>query len=141
MNSTYTFAGILGILLSVWLTHRLTIGRDRIAQYRNAGRDIANAFRLELDALIQTSEDAGLVLTDAAFEKHESAIRTFSPQLPLVKRMRIRNAWRDLAYHKDDKQHSVPAYFLYADCGSLTKRWEIRPVAIKHIQRIISIAS
>lgn len=67
----------------VWILSIITMGgiaylfRLSLAQRRvfhEVGNTIVNAFKPELDALIQTGEDARLILTDEAFLRHDSVV-------------------------------------------------------------------
>jgi len=137
------FQSIL-ITLLVGLTialanHLLSNTREKRKERREAGRLVANAFRAELDALLQTDTDARHILMDEAYLRHESAVRHFMPKLSWINRLRLHWAWRALAHHQKDKKCQIPFYEQYADCGSLTKRRNVRPFAIKRIQHIISL--
>jgi hypothetical protein len=134
-----TLAGLLLVLLTVWLNHLLANTRDAKNCRTNEGTKIIDVFTPELNAIIHTGGDVGGILTTEAFKRHESAIRNFLPYLSWLDRFRLRRAWHALAYTQENKKHRVPAYVLYADCGSLTTRREMRPLAIKRIQKIISI--
>lgn len=130
----------LGALILLWLGYRLRLTEQAVKQRIEAGRCIADAFRPELDALVQNGGDAGLVLTDDAFKKHEAAIRNNKRRLSWLAQFRLHRAWRDLAYHNQDKKQKLPFYEQYFDGGSLDIRATVRPLAIARIQKIILIA-
>lgn len=146
MNEPIVIIGQLSIcvvligLVTVWLNHLLANTRDRQKTRRDAGKTVTDAFRPELDALIQTDEDVRLILTTDAYRRHESAVRNFMPFLSWIDRFMLREAWRALAHHPQDKKHRILFYGQWADCGSLTKRRAVRPVVVKRVQRIISLA-
>jgi len=134
----------------VWVLSIITMGgiaylfRLSLAQRRGfheVGKTIANTFKPELDALIQTGDDARIILTDEAYLRHDSAIRNNINLLPWLDQLRLRRVWNKLAYHPQDKKKQIPFYENYADCGSLNKRREMRHLAISRIQKIISIVS
>lgn len=129
----------LGALILVWLGYRLRLTEQVIKHRIEAGRRIADAFRPELDALVQYGGNAGLVLTDEVFKKHEAAIRNNTRNLSWWVQLRLHLAWRDLAYLGKSKKQQIPFYEQYFDGGSLDKRATVRPLAIARIQRIISI--
>lgn len=131
----------MGAAVILWVGYRLTLGRDILAAQKAAGASIARAFHPELDALVQTDEDARLIMTDDTFKKHESTIRNNRRQLSWLRQLRLRHAWQAVAYHPQDNEQGVPFYAMYADCGSLNKRRQMRPVAIARIEKIISIVS
>ena len=124
----------------VWLNHVLANTRDKAKERHTAGSAVVEAFRPELDALRQTDQDCRLILSDSAYRRHESAIRNFLLFLSWINRLRIHHAWRRLAYHQQGKKSRIPFYEQYADCGSLTKRRNVRPDVIERILRIIAIA-
>jgi hypothetical protein len=136
-------AALLLALITVWLNHLLANTRDSKNKRADQGSKVIDAFRPELDALIQSpeSKDARSILTDYAYKRHEAAIRNFLPHLAWIPRIRMCSAWRKLAHHKEDPKKQIPGYVQYADFGSLTARRNIRPIVIKRIQNIISIAS
>ena len=129
----------LGTLILLWFGYRLRLTEQAVKHRIEAGRRIADAFRPELDALVQNGGDAGLVLTDEAFKKHEAAIRNHKRKLSWWAQFRLHRAWRKLAYHKQDKKQKLPFYEQYFDGGSLNMRAAVRPLAIARIQKIISI--
>lgn len=132
-------SSVLGALFLVWLAYRLRLTEQAVRHRIEAGRRIAEAFRPELDALVQNSCNARLVLTDEVFKKHEAAIRNNKRKLSWWVQFRLHRAWRDLVYHSKDKKQMYPYYEQYFDAGSLDMRATVRPFAIARIQRIISI--
>lgn len=137
---TVSLSSVAIALIMVWLNHILANTRDKIKERRIAGKKIVEAFRPELDALNQTDQDCRLILTESAYLRHESAVRNYLSFLSWLDRLRIQYAWHKLAYHQQDKKGYIPFYEQYADCGSLTKRHNVRPVVIEKISRIIAIA-
>lgn len=136
----FSVSAILLAPIIVCVNHLLANTRDAKNKRTDQGRKVIDSFSQELDALIQTGDDARLILTTDAFRKHESAIRTFLPYLSWFSRFRMHIAWKRFAYHKDDKKAQMPFYEQYADRGSLDKRARMRPFAISRIQKIISLA-
>lgn len=137
-----SLAGMLLVLVTVWLNHLLANTRDSKNKRADEGRKVIEAFRPELDDLIQLpeSKDARSILTNDAYKRHEAAVRNLLPYLAWIPRVRMRYAWRKLAHHEEDKAKKTPCYVQYADFGSLTTRRDIRPKVIKRIQNIISLA-
>lgn len=136
-----SLAALFLALLTVYLNHRFANTRDKINRRRNQGQTIADAFKPELDALIQTDQDCRLILTEQAYQKHESAIRDFMLYLSWIDELRLKWLWYRLAMIKVGKKQHIPFYEQYADCGSLNKRREVRPTVIKRIQDIISFSN
>ena len=132
---------VLSIIVIGGITYLFRLSSAQRRSFREAGNTIAVNFKLELDALIQTRKDARIILTNEAYLRHESAIRNNINLLPWLDQFRLRRAWNKLAYHPQDKKKQIPFYENYADCGSLNKRREMRPLAISRIQKIISIVS
>ena len=137
---TISLAAIFSGLLVLFLNHLLANTRDKSKLRRDQGLTLAEAFRPELDALVQTNDDARTILTPDAYKRHESALRHFMPYLSWCDRLRLRVAWARLVYHPKDKDKSVPFYEQYADCGSLTKRRAVRPKVIERINRLLTLA-
>jgi hypothetical protein len=137
---TISLTSVAIALIAVWLNHVLANTRDKVKERHTAGKKVVEAFRPELDALSQTDQDCRLILTESAYLRHESAVRNHLSFLSWLDRLRIQYAWRKLAYHQRDKKHLIPFYEQYADCGSLAKRHNVRPVVIERISRIIAIA-
>jgi hypothetical protein len=136
-----TLSALFLALLPVYLNHFFANTRDKTKIRREEGKVLTKALQPELDALIQTSQDCRLILTDDAYRKHESAIRCFMIYLSWVDKLRLRRLWHRLAMIKIWKKQHIQFYEQYADCGSLYKRKTIRPVVIKRIQDIISFAN
>jgi len=135
-----SLCGVLLALVMISLNHLLANTREKARLRRDRGQNLTSAFKPELDALIQTDQDCRLILTQEAYRRHESAARLFMPYLSWIDRFRLKRAWISLAFLKVSKQQYGPFYEQYADCGSLTKRRAVRPVAIKRIQKIVSFA-
>lgn len=76
MNSTLSSAGILGILLTVWLFHRLAIGRERDKAIRNACLKLRSAFSEAKATLSNGTVDAHAVMTKWSAQ-HDAAIVEF----------------------------------------------------------------
>lgn len=127
-------------LIVVWLNHILANTRDRAKERRSAGSVVVEAFRPELDALLQSNQDCGLILTDTAYLRHESAVRNLLPKLSWCNRIFLHCAWLKLAFHQQDQKGSIPFYEQYADYGSLTQRRHLRPIVIERISRIVKLA-
>lgn len=136
-----TVSAIFLVLISVFLNHRLANSREKIRDRFAQGIELVTAFQPELDAILQTNDDCMIIMTDAAFEKHDSAVRMFVHHLSWVDKFRLKILWHRLAYVKIDKKHHLELYEQYADGGSLTERRKIRPLVIKRIQDIISFAT
>lgn len=134
-----TIAAILGILITVWLNHLLANTRDAKNRKATLNLKTIDVFSPELDALIHTGGDAGHILTTESFKRHESAIRNLLPHLSWVQRYRLRRAWHQLAYHEKDKKGQLAFYVQYADCGSITDRQRMKPLAVQRIQKVISL--
>ena len=141
IESNPTQRNILGGLFAVLIGTIIWINQSKRTASRQAGDRIIEAFHSELDALIQTNEDAHLILTDEVLNKHDSAIRNNLPRLLWFQRFRLNRAWDEMAKYQIDKNHKILFYTMYADCGSLDKRKVMRPLAIARIQKIISIVS
>jgi hypothetical protein len=137
----FALSALCLVLISVYLNHLLANTRAKINRRIDQGIKVVEAFRPELDALMRTNNDALLIMTDEAFIRHDSAIRNFLLYLSWIDRLILWHNWRALAYHQKDKDRRIPLYEQYADCGSLDKRKEIRPLIIKRIERIISFAN
>lgn len=133
--------GLLIALVTAILNHVLANTRDAKNRRLDQGRKVIDAFQPELDTLVQTSNDAILIMTDEVFDRHDSAIRNFLRYLSWIDRFRLLHKWRALSYHQKDKNHHIPFYVQYSDFGSLDKRKRVRPIVIKRIQEIISFAS
>jgi len=131
----------LGALITALLAMLVWVNQGKRIARREAEERIIVGFQPELDAMIQTNEDARLILTDEAFNKHEAIIRNNKRSLTYLQQIRLNSAWDDLAYYQKGNKQKIPSYVMYADCGSLDKRREIRPLAIARIQNIISIVS
>ena len=129
--------GVLIVLLVAFLGYLLRVSLLQRQGIKTAGENIVDAFQEELDRLIQEGDDCRLILDSKAFKKHEAAIRNNIDNLSIFQRNRLRQAWDQLAYHKNNNQ--IPFYEMYADCGSLHKRAKTKPLAISRIQRIVSI--
>lgn len=136
-----TIAGLLLVLITVWLNHLLANTRDAKNKRADQAKKVIDAFQPELDAITQTSEDCRLIMTDEAYRRHDSAIRTFMHYLSYFDRLRLKWLWHSLAMFKLDEKHHIAFYEQYADCGSLDERRKIRPIVKKRIQDIISFAS
>jgi hypothetical protein len=135
-----SLAAILLALIGALVNHYLAIARDaRNKRADQAGKVVA-AFRPELEALVQTNNDARIILTPDAFSRHEAAISNFLPYLSYFSRFRMSRAWGKLVYYENKEKSKTPFYTQYADCGSLDKRNRVRPLAIERIQKIISLA-
>lgn len=135
-----SLCAILTALIIVILNHRLANTRKKMKERHQEGKNIISAFKLELNALIQTNGDCRDIMTMEAYKKHESAIRLFLPYLSWIDRFRLKKAWHRLSFHRNDRKGLLPFYEQYADFGSLTKRRSIRPIVIKRIEKIVSIA-
>jgi len=136
-----SLAGLLLVLVTVWLNHLLANTRDAKNKRANLAIKVIEAFRPELDAIIQTSDDCRLIMTNDAYKRHESAIRDFMHHLSYFDKFRLNRLWYRLAMVRLNKKQHIPFYTQYADCGSLDKRNEVRPLVTKRIQDIISFAS
>ncbi len=136
-----SWAALLLALLTVYLNHLFANTRDKINRRRNYGQTIAAAFKTELDNLIQTDQDCRLILTQQAYQAHESAIRNFMLYLSWIDKLRLKWLWYRLVMHNAGKKQRIPFYEQYADCGSLDKRRKVRPIVIKRIQDIVSFAN
>jgi hypothetical protein len=108
---------------------------------KQAGMNIVAAFQPELDALLQTDVDSGVILSDNAYRKHESAINNNIRHLHWHQKIRLKKSWEALTCHKLDNEKKMFSYLMYSDCGSLDKRRRMRPLAIERIKEIISIVS
>lgn len=137
---TISLTALLIPLVVVWLNHILANTRDRTKERRSSGSVVVEAFRPELDALLQSNQDCGLILTDTAYRRHESAVRNLLPKLSWYNRIVLHCAWRKLAFHQQDQKGNIPFYEQYADCGSLTQRRHLRPIVIERISRIVKLA-
>ena len=125
-----SLCGILLALLVLLMNHALANTRDKAKEKRQIGKNVISAFSKELDALHQTDDDCRFILTTEAYKRHESAIRSFSPYLSWIDRVRLKRAWHSLVFHHKEKGN-LPFYEQYADCASLSKRCAIRPEVIK----------
>jgi hypothetical protein len=128
---------ILAILVAGLFSYILRVSFSQRQNIKDAGKMIIDTFQPELDLLIQTNDDCRHILNDAAFTRHEAAIRNNMDKFIFFQRFRLQKAWEQLAYHKDNK--IIPFYAMYADYGALDKRAIVKPLAISRIQRIISI--
>ena len=137
----FSLAALLLVLITVYLNHLFANTRDKVSRRRDRGQVLTVAFKPELDALIQTDQDCRLILTQQAYQKHESAIRDFMLYLSWIDKLRLKWLWYRLAMIKVAKKKHIPFYEQYADCGSLDKRRKVRPIVINRIQGIISFAN
>lgn len=137
---TFSLSAFAVALLVVLLNHVFANKRDKAKERRIAGNSVVEVFRPELDALNQTDNDCMHILTESAYHRHETTVRNLLPLLSWIDRFRLNRAWRQLAYHKEDREARIPFYEQYADCGSLTKRRKVRPVVIERMSRIISLS-
>ncbi len=135
-----SLCALLTALFIVFLNHRLANTREKTKEKHQEGKNVISAFKVELDALFQTNEDCSNIMTMEAYKKHESAIRSFLPYLSWIDRFKLKRAWHKLSFHRNDKKGLFPFYEQYADLGSLTKRRSLRPIVIKRIEKIVSIA-
>jgi len=131
---------ILGFVITTFINHLLSNRRDAKNKRYEQGQKVVDAFRPQLDALNQTQDDARLIMTGEAFNRHESAVRNFKPYLSWFNRFRINRAWHKLAHHEQDKQAKIPFYEQYSDFGELGKRRSLRPLIISRIEKVVSFA-
>jgi hypothetical protein len=134
----FSVIGAISILL---LRHFLSVSRANHANRCAIGKRIADAFAQELNALIQSNECASLTLTNDAFKRHDAAIRNNIKSLSFLQQFRLNKAWKELAYHPDDKKCKIPFYEQYFSGGSLDDRKKLNHLAICRIQKISSIVS
>ncbi len=128
-------------LLLGWLVS-LSPSKENVARRRAAGDAIATAFRAELTAILQTNDDIGAhILTETAFKKHEAVILNNIGGLSWLQQLRLRLAWRKLAYHEEDKKQKIPYYDRYVDGGSINERNIVRPLVIARLKRVIASVS
>ena len=142
IENNLTFAAIGAIFVATLpfaFKNGLIHYKERRQRIQTAGVSITAAFQPELTAISQGNNDCGNTLDTAAFLRHEAAIMAHSKNLGLIKRRRLHKAWKELAYHSEKKY--IPFYDTYADCGSLDKRAELKPLAISRIQNLISSVS
>jgi hypothetical protein len=132
-NKLLAVAGVLGLAL---IGHWLVLSRDRLTAQRQAAAAVAAAFRGELDALFERGGNAGVVLDDTAFKKHQAAIRTNFQSLSCWRQARLWFAWQALAYRGGNQ-----FYAQYFDGGSLDKRQKLLPLAKRRLQRVIAAVS
>jgi hypothetical protein len=134
-----SLTAILLALIGAFVNHRLAIARDTRNKRSDQAEKTIAAFRPELEALINTNNDARIILTPDAFCRHEAAINDFLPYLSYFSRFKMSRAWGKLVYYENKEKSKTPFYAQYADCGSLNIRNKMRPLAIERIQRIISL--
>jgi hypothetical protein len=128
---------ILAVFFSLGIGYLLKVSLSQRQNIKVAGRNIITAFQPELDLLIQRDDDCMNIMDDTAFRKHEAAIRNNINDLSIFQRKPLKKAWEELAYHNENKV--IPFYAMYIDGGSLDKRRKLKSLAIRRIQRIISI--
>jgi hypothetical protein len=133
-------SGMLLVLVTVYLNHLLANTRDKVTMRREKAKAIIIAFNPELEALLETTEDCRFILTEEAYIKHQRAIRDYMLYLSWIDRLRLELIWTRLAKIKIGKQ-KIEFYDQYADCGSLKKRRQMRPLAIRRIEKIIAFAA
>lgn len=136
-----TLAALLLPLITVWLNHLLANTRDAKNKRASQAIKLIEMLQPELDAIIQTDKDCGLIMTDDAYMRHDSAVRSFLIHLSWYDKFRFQRLWRKLAMVKLSKNQHIPFYTQYADNGSLDKRKQIRPIIKKRMQDIISFAA
>lgn len=136
-----TLAALLPALITVWLNHRLANTRDAKNKRASLAIKLIETFQSELDAIIQTDKDCGLIMTDDAYMRHDSAVRSFLIHLSWYDKFRLQRLWHKLAMARLSKKQHIPFYAQYADNGSLDKRKRIKPIVKKRIQDIISFAA
>lgn len=147
MNTDYIVIGQLSaaaiclVLISVYLNHLLANSRDKVRDRREQSLVLIQAFESDLSALLQSNNDCRLILNEAAYHRHDAAVRIFSRHLSWFDKFRFNTIWHRLAMIRISKKHQIPFYTQYSDCGSLDKRAIMRPLAIKRIQDIIFFAS
>ncbi|MGR8931616.1 MAG: hypothetical protein ACU836_13320 [Gammaproteobacteria bacterium] len=127
---------VLATILTFGFGYLLKVSFSQRKSIKTAGEKIITAFQPELDRIIQSSEDCGCILDDAAFRKHEAAVRNNINDLSIFQRGRLRKAWEKLAYHKENKQ--IPFYEMYYG-SSISEKNELRKKAISRIHKIIKI--
>lgn len=137
VKENWTVFSAIGAVSLLFLSHVLSVSREGRVARREVGKRIADAFRPELDSLIQTANDARTIMTEESFKRHESTILNNLPGLAWHTRPRLHYAWEKLAHHPQAKH--FPYYAQYSDYGSLNKRSQVRPMLIARIKRIISL--
>jgi hypothetical protein len=94
-----------------------------------------------LNRLLQTDDDCRLFLNDEALKKHEIAVNNLMAHVDFIERSCLKRKWYRLGMVQMDKNHYMPDYSQYADCGFPDKRRKIRPVIIKRIRDVIAFAN
>lgn len=132
---------ILSVITISGIAYLFRLSLTQRGLFKETGKAIATAFSPELNALIHSNECASRILTSEAFRRHESSIRNNITGLPIFKQFRLNSAWKELAYHKDDKKKQIPFYEQYFSGSALDQRKILNRLAINRIQKIISIVS
>lgn len=143
MNKTIItiLTSLLLALITIGIKHFLANTWDAKNKRANHAIKVIDAFQPELDAIIQTSEDCRLIMTDVAYRRHDSAIRDFMHHLSYFDRFRLKRLWHRLAMFKLNRKQHIAFYEQYSDCGSLEERKKIRPIIENRIQEIISFVN
>ena len=136
-NNPGGFLAIVAALISVLFGFSI-YRKNKNREYR---RQLFEAVHPELNKLLQTNDDCGNILDDAAFTKHGIAVNNLLAHVGFIEKIRLKRKWQLLAMARIDKNHYIPFYEQYADCGSFDRRQKIRPIVIKRIQDIISFAN
>jgi hypothetical protein len=108
--------------------------KNKTREYR---KQLFEVFHPALNRLLQTEDDCRLFLNSEALEKHEIAVNNLMAHMDFIERFYLKRKWYHLSMIQMDKNHYMPDYSQYADCGSLDKRRKIRPLVIKRIQDVI----
>lgn len=136
-NNINGLLGIVGALLTGLFL--LTLYRkNKTREYRKQLFDMLHPC---LNRLMQTNDDCRHFLNDDALTKHEIAVNNLMAHMDFIERICLKRKWYRLGMVQMDKNHYMPDYSQYADCGSLDKRRKIRPIVIKRIQDVIAFAN
>lgn len=112
--------------------------KNRTKEYR---KELFEVLHPCLNRLLQTDDDCRLFLNDKDLKEHEIAVNNLMAHMDFIERTFLKRKWYILGMTQMDKNHYIPDYSQYADCGSLDKRRKARPTVIKRIQDIISFAN
>jgi hypothetical protein len=126
--------GIVGALLT-GLFLLILYRKNKTREYR---KQLFDAISPELNRILQTNDDCGIILTDTAYSKHETAVNNLMAHLDFFERFCLTRRWTRLAMMKIDKDTYIPAYSQYSDSGSSIVRDQVRPLVIKRLHAVLS---
>ena len=134
MDMEKILISLFGILAASLLGFRLWLVKTKHERMIDAGEKVYDILFPIIDHLKSKNSDAIKVI-GGSIDEQRKVVFNLKRHLPFFKAKKLEQAWNQYLYHPSN--YNLLFIEQYADCGSLNKRKEIRPILISRIEKIL----